>query len=111
MINTHWSGYPFLSPGDIPNPGMQPVSPALQALPAEPPGKPAWPPSWDLPAARPVQNPWGPVPSLIGGAAWPAFGSECALDVSWWDSVDLETFLGGGEVGRQDGLTHFLGLF
>ena len=27
----YWSGYPFPSPGDLPNPGMHPRSPALQA--------------------------------------------------------------------------------
>ena len=26
-----WSGLPFTSPGDLPNPGMEPRSPALQA--------------------------------------------------------------------------------
>ena len=26
-----WSGLPFPSPGDLPDPGMQPGSPALQA--------------------------------------------------------------------------------
>ena len=33
---------PFPSPGDLPNPGIEPGSPALQAdaLPSEPPGKP-----------------------------------------------------------------------
>ena len=38
----HWSGQPFPSPGDLPDPGIEPRSPALQAesLPAEPPGKP-----------------------------------------------------------------------
>ena len=38
----HWSGQPFPSPGHLPNPGMEPRSPTLQAdsLPAEPPGKP-----------------------------------------------------------------------
>ena len=38
----HWSGLPFLSPGDLSNPGTEPVSPALQAnsLPSEPPRKP-----------------------------------------------------------------------
>ena len=38
----HWSGLPFPSPGDIPDPGIKPVSPALQAdcLPSELPGKP-----------------------------------------------------------------------
>ena len=38
----YWSGLPFPSPADLPNPGIQPRSPALQAdsLPSEPPGKP-----------------------------------------------------------------------
>ena len=37
----YWSGLPFPSPGDLPDPGMEPGSPALQAdsLPSEPPGK------------------------------------------------------------------------
>ena len=36
------SGVPFPSPGDLPNPGIEPRSPALQAntLTSEPPGKP-----------------------------------------------------------------------
>ena len=36
----YWNGLPFLSPGDLPNPGIEPGSPALQAdtLPSEPPG-------------------------------------------------------------------------
>ena len=34
-----WSGLPFPSPGDVPDPGTEPRSPALQAdaLPSEPP--------------------------------------------------------------------------
>ena len=34
----HWSGLPFPSPGDLPNPGIELRSPALQAdaLPSEP---------------------------------------------------------------------------
>ena len=38
----YWNGLPFLSPGDLSNPGIEPESPALQAdsLPSEPPGKP-----------------------------------------------------------------------
>ena len=37
-----WRGQPFPSPGDLPNPGIEPRSPALQeaSLPAEPQGKP-----------------------------------------------------------------------
>ena len=27
----HWSGLPFSSPGDLPDPGIEPRSPALQA--------------------------------------------------------------------------------
>ena len=40
----YWSGLPFPSPGDLPNPGIAPGSPALQAyaLLSEPPGKPLW---------------------------------------------------------------------
>ena len=38
----YWSGLPFPSPGDLPDTGIEPRSPALQAdtLPSEPPGKP-----------------------------------------------------------------------
>ena len=37
----YWSGLPFPSPGDLPNPGVEPRSPTLQAdtLLCEPPGK------------------------------------------------------------------------
>ena len=37
----YWSGLPFPSPGDLPNPGIEPWSPALHAdaLSSEPPGK------------------------------------------------------------------------
>jgi len=39
---TYWSGSPIPSPGDPPDPGIKPGSPALQvdSLPAELPGKP-----------------------------------------------------------------------
>ena len=38
----YWSGLPLPSPGDLPNPGIEPRSPALQAdsLPTELQGKP-----------------------------------------------------------------------
>ena len=37
----YWSGLPFPSPGDLPDPGMEPRSPAFQedSLPSEPPRK------------------------------------------------------------------------
>ena len=38
----YWSGLPFPSPGDLPDPGIKARSPTLQAdaLLSEPPGKP-----------------------------------------------------------------------
>ena len=38
----YWSGLLFPLPGDLPDPGIEPGSPTLQAdaLPSEPPGKP-----------------------------------------------------------------------
>ena len=38
----YWRGLPFPSPGDLPDPGIEPRCPTLQAdaLPSEPPGKP-----------------------------------------------------------------------
>ena len=38
----YWSGLPFPSPGDLPDAGIEPRSPVLQAdaLTSEPPGKP-----------------------------------------------------------------------
>ena len=38
----YWSGLPSPPPEDLPDPGIEPGSPALQAdsLPSEPPGKP-----------------------------------------------------------------------
>ena len=38
----YWSGLPFPSPGDLPDPGIEPRSPALEAdtLTSEPPEKP-----------------------------------------------------------------------
>ena len=41
-MQKYWSGLPFRSPGDLPNAGIKPGSPALEAdsLLPEPPGKP-----------------------------------------------------------------------
>ena len=38
----YWSGWPIPSPADLPDPEIEPGSPALQvdSLPGEPPGKP-----------------------------------------------------------------------
>ena len=41
----YWSGLPFPSAGDLPDPGIEPRSPTLEAdaLTSEPPGKPKIP--------------------------------------------------------------------
>ena len=47
----YWSGLPFPSSGDLPDPGIDPRSPALQAdfLPSESSGKPeCYEPSWQV---------------------------------------------------------------
>ena len=40
----YWSGLPFPSPGDLPDPGIEPMSPALVGISftTEPPGKPTF---------------------------------------------------------------------
>ena len=40
----YWSGLPFPSPGDLPDPGIEPGPPALEAdaLTSEPPGSCGW---------------------------------------------------------------------
>ena len=45
----YWSGLPFAPPGYLPDPGMEPRSPTLQAdsLLSQPPGNPKW--IWNLP--------------------------------------------------------------
>ena len=39
----YWSGLPFSSPGDLPDPGIEPMFPALagEFFTTEPPGKPS----------------------------------------------------------------------
>ena len=70
----YWNGLPFPSPRDLPNPGIEPRSPALQAdsLPSEPSGKP-----------KPAQTmllatPWAPASSSLqwAGSSWLVFLSH-----------------------------------
>ena len=61
----YWSGLPFPSPGDLPNPGTEPSSPVLQAdaLTSELP--------WNilrgvkLPSLRPLEGKWKPCHNFI----------------------------------------------
>ena len=64
----YWTGLPFPSPGDLPNPGIEPRSPALQgdALTSELPGKKFFVLSISLKNTRPLspQEPQTPFSSL-----------------------------------------------
>ena len=63
----YWSGLPFPSPGDLPDPGIEPRSPALQAdtLPSEPQGKP-WKTVWRVLKMLGIKSPHDPAIPLLG---------------------------------------------
>ena len=61
----YWSGLPFPSPGDLPDPGIEPGAPALEAdtLPSEPPGKS----SISMSILFQQRRRWHPTPVLLPG--------------------------------------------
>ena len=69
----YWSELPFPSPGDLPDPGIEPGSPALQAdsLPSEPPGKPQFP---VLPLSKETPGVWEKWPRALLPPAHPGGG-------------------------------------
>ena len=81
----YWSGLPFPSPGDLPNPGAKPESPALQAdaLLSETPGKPLkWEgPSFLCTAVRDAR--YLSVPTLGVVLCWDQ-GKPFSVCKSWW---------------------------
>ena len=81
----YWSGLPFLSPGDLPNPGIELGSPILQAdgLTSEPPGKP-------LPANAEEVRDMGSMPGS-GVRHGNPFQDSCLGNLldrgAWWATV------------------------
>ena len=80
----YWSGLPSPPPGDFPNPGIEPKSPALQtdSLPSEPPGGSPWAQGWEL----------------LPGSSFPPMEPSKASWVFWeqgpWDMIlTLSKFL------------------
>ena len=77
----YWSGLPFHSPGDLPNPGNEPEFPVLQedSLLTELRGKPTeqMMPSDHLILCRPFL----PLPSVFSSIS--IFSSESALHIRW----------------------------
>ena len=77
----YWSGLPFPSPGDLPNPGMEPRSPALQAdaLTSEPTGKP--------------KRKWKWSHSVVSDSLW-SRGLQPTRILCPWDSPGKNTGVG-----------------
>ena len=69
----YWSGLPCPPPGDLPDPGTEPRSPALQAdsLPAELPGKPHGGPAAAAKLLQSCPTQWDPIDSSPPGSPVP----------------------------------------
>ena len=63
----YWSGLPFRSPGDLPDPGIEPGSPTLQADPLtfELPGKPQSIYEWNANSKFWLSNDYGDFPQHL----------------------------------------------
>ena len=74
----YWNGWPFPSPGHLPDPGIEPGSPALQAdsLPAELPRKPSI--SIKLIKIKKAQFRFGPR-TVVGSSRWLSFFFSCCV--------------------------------
>ena len=89
----YWSWLPFPSPGDLPNPGVEPGSPTLQAdtLPSEPPGKSCSIPGSGRPPGEgigyPLQYSWA---SLVAQLAknLPAMREIWVQSLVWEDLLE-----------------------
>ena len=109
----YWNGWPFPSPGDLPNPGIEPRSPTSQAdsLPAEPPKKPKqWRGKKKCPfllfenprPLSPPQGPWTPyqptwrINSLIRLPGWffSCYAFSWLLPSQAWKDNLATTYLG-----------------
>ena len=90
----YWSGLPFPSPGDRPNPGIVPESSTLQAraLPSEPPGNQLYICIYALPLGPPS---YPPHPTPLGHhreLSWaPCRMGEGKGGTTWESSTDIYT--------------------
>ena len=109
----HWSRWPFPSPGDLPDPGIEPASPAMAGGPtAEPQGSPsrlsscyAPPAGGETWHAGSTQGsvPTGRGPSHAAGGSSSRSWPRAALEMSGKERATLA----GGEV-RADPLRRFV---
>ena len=90
----YWSGLPFPSPGDLPNPGIEPLSPALEGgfFTTEPPGKPAEK-LVGFPSCSAVKRPHANAGDLVQ-----SLGQEDTLRSKWQPT---QVFLPGKSHGQR----------
>ena len=108
----YWSGFPCPSPGDVPDPGIEPRSPALQAdaSPSEPPGKPLQLPSevsMDI-LILPYRAGITEVLCLVQGCPAPALYSHCVSPVELHWLYTLYIILLNENEGQWSGLEGIL---
>ena len=81
----YWSGLPFPSPGDLPDPGIRPGSPALQAdsIATEPP----WNPHYIIYEGY-WRRKWQPTPVFLPGESQ---GRGSLVGCSLWGRTESDT--------------------
>ena len=92
----YWSGLPFPSPGDLPDPGIKPGSPTLEAdaLTSEPPGKPS------NPNISPLHGKG--MSYLVGGGGFdPHFPPGCNLSKKDPEGKEFRCFLSPSSPGPE----------
>ena len=97
----YWSGLPFPSPGDLPDPGIDPRSPVSQenSLPSE---------TDSSSVKSTLPTPWSPVeqgsqpscPSTLKNCSWHAVPTVCP---NWVDQQRHHCSVWGGESGMEMG--------
>ena len=82
----YWSGLPFPSPGDLPDSGIEPRSPALQAdtLLFEPPGKPS---PLNLKPLHGKHHCHGKEACVTQWSHEPSCAGPPKLNMSWWRAL------------------------
>ena len=101
------SGLPLSFPGDLPDPGIEPTSPALAGrfLTTEPPGKPKWN---NTVKKKPLKASWRflcrSLSCVSGHSLWPPLACSChSLSLLVWEGPRLNN-------GSGDGSTPSVGL-
>ena len=83
----YWSGLPYPSPGDLPDPGIEPRSPTWEAdaLPSEPPGKP------DDPEKATAKQSWRRHRSTeLGLSRWsPDYYNKAVPKAAMWPCAEI----------------------